>query len=182
MAGKVNILPWREKWLKRKRWQFFALISLCLIIVMVGGYFLSLPYRQKLADVQLQLQKVEAQHKQLSQESKSMRSAILYKQKQLDYIGLIQVILQHQFQLLKALQYFEKNTPTSVALTQLLYQEGEFSLKGVALAKSAIFNWQNSLQQAAWIKEWQVKNIQNFSAADSHYQAFSVDFRMQGEG
>lgn len=168
LMARINLLPWRAQRRRHRQRQFLvalgaSALAAVLVTVLIGSYFRSQIagqeernrfLRQKIAEVHLQIDQVEALQRTM---------AILLKRQQ-----ILEDLQTDHAQTVHLFDTLARTIPDEVVLTSIVQQGNKLTLEGRSRSNAQISDYLRALAGAGWVEQPELSVIESLPG-DPHW-------------
>jgi len=165
--AKINLLPWRQELRKEQQRQFFTLMGLCVVLVIVGMAAVHLQYARMINTqnsrndyLRKHIQEVEKQIAEINELSSK-------KERLLARMEIIQQLQRNRPEIVRLFDELVRVMPDGVYLTSLQQNNISLQMSGVAQSNARVSALMRNIDQSEWLANPQLVVIESGKKEES---------------
>jgi type IV pilus assembly protein PilN len=158
--AKINLLPWRQDRRKEQQRQFFTLMGLSAVLVVVLVLFTYLEFTRQISHQQQRNQYLSEYVKKLQEQIKEVAGLEEKKELMVKRIDAIQDLQRSRPDMVHLFDELVRIIPEGVHLTSLKQSGGNLDFIGMAQSNSRVATFMRNIDQSEWFADAQLVSIE----------------------
>jgi type IV pilus assembly protein PilN len=165
--AKINLLPWRQELRKEQQRQFFTLMGLCVVLVIVGMAAVHLQYA-RMINTQISRNDYLRKHiKEVEKQIAEINELATKKERLLARMEIIQQLQRNRPEIVRLFDELVRVMPDGVYLTSLQQNNTSLQMSGVAQSNARVSALMRNIDQSEWLANPQLVVIETGKKEES---------------
>ena len=161
--AKINLLPWRQEQRKEQQRQFFTIMGLTVVLVVVGILAVHLQYA-RLIGVQNSRNDYLRKHiAEVEKQIAEINELAAKKERLLARMEIIQQLQRNRPEIVRLFDELVRVMPDGVNLTSLKQQNANLQMTGIAQSNARVSALMRNIDQSEWLTNPQLVVIESGS-------------------
>lgn len=165
--AKINLLPWRQEQRKEQQRQFFTIMGLMGVLVVVVFAAIYLQYTRLISIQDSRNQYLQEHIRQVEKQIKEINDLAAKKERLLARMEIIQQLQRNRSEVVRLFDEMVRVMPDGVYLTSFKQQGTSLLMTGVAQSNARVSALMRNIDQSEWLTDPQLVVIESGKNSDS---------------
>ncbi|MEJ2360809.1 MAG: PilN domain-containing protein [Gammaproteobacteria bacterium] len=165
--AKINLLPWRQELRKEQQRQFFTIMGLMVVLVIVAVGAVYLQYSRLINNQNNRNAYLQQHINTVEKQIKEINDLAAKKERLLARMEIIQKLQRNRPEVVRLVDELVRVMPDGVYLTSFKQQGNNLLMTGVAQSNARVSALMRNIDQSEWMTDPQLVVIQSGKNGDS---------------
>jgi type IV pilus assembly protein PilN len=165
--AKINLLPWRQELRKEQQRQFFTIMGLTVVLVIVAVGAVYLQYSRLINNQNNRNAYLQQHINTVEKQIKEINDLAAKKERLLARMEIIQKLQRNRPEVVRLVDELVRVMPDGVYLTSFKQQGNNLLMTGVAQSNARVSALMRNIDQSEWMTDPQLVVIQSGKNGDS---------------
>jgi type IV pilus assembly protein PilN len=158
--AKINLLPWRQEQRKEQQRQFFTIMGLTVVLVLVGVIAVHLQYARLIGVQDSRNDYLRKHIKEVEKQIAEINELASKKERLLARMEIIQQLQRNRPEIVRLFDELVRVMPDGVYLTSLKQQNTKLQMTGIAQSNARVSALMRNIDQSEWLANPQLDVIE----------------------
>ncbi|MBI1424102.1 MAG: pilus assembly protein PilN [Gammaproteobacteria bacterium] len=158
--AKINLLPWRQEQRKEQQRQFFTIMGLTAVLVIVGIIAVHLQYAGMISTQNSRNEYLRKHIREVEKQIKEINDLAAKKERLLARMEIIQQLQRNRPEIVRLFDELVRVMPDGVYLTSLKQQGTNLQMTGIAQSNARVSALMRNIDQSEWLTKPQLDVIE----------------------
>lgn len=159
--AKINLLPWRQEQRKEQQRQFFTIMGLMVVLVIVGLFAVHLQYARLISVQDSRNDYLRKHIKEVEKQIKEINDLAAKKERLLARMEIIQQLQRNRPEIVRLFDELVRVMPDGVYLTSLQQKNTSLTMTGIAQSNARVSALMRNIDQSEWLTKPQLDVIKS---------------------
>ena len=159
--AKINLLPWRQEQRKEQQRQFFTIMGLMVVLVVVGLIAVHLQYARLISVQDSRNDYLRKHIKEVEKQIAEINELASKKERLLARMEIIQQLQRNRPEIVRLFDELVRVMPDGVYLTSLKQQNTNLQMVGIAQSNARVSALMRNIDQSEWMANPQLVVIES---------------------
>lgn len=159
--AKINLLPWRQEQRKEQQRQFFTIMGLMVVLVLVGIVAVHLQYARLISVQDSRNDYLRKHIKEVEKQIAEINELASKKERLLARMEIIQQLQRNRPEIVRLFDELVRVMPDGVYLTSLQQKSTSLRMTGIAQSNARVSALMRNIDQSEWLTKPQLDVIQS---------------------
>jgi len=165
--AKINLLPWRQELRKEQQRQFFTMMGLCVVLVIVAMAAVHLQYARMINTQNSRNDYLRKHIKEVEKQIAEINELASKKERLLARMEIIQQLQRNRPEIVRLFDELVRVMPDGVYLTSLQQNNTSLLMSGVAQSNARVSALMRNIDQSEWLANPQLVVIETGKKEES---------------
>ena len=165
--AKINLLPWRQEQRKEQQRQFFTIMGLMVVLVVVGILAVHLQYARLIGIQNSRNDYLRKHIAEVEKQIAEINELASKKERLLARMEIIQQLQRNRPEIVRLFDELVRVMPDGVYLTSLKQQNTNLVMTGIAQSNARVSALMRNIDQSEWLTNPQLDVIQSGTKQDA---------------
>jgi type IV pilus assembly protein PilN len=161
--AKINLLPWRQEQRKEQQRQFFTIMGLMVVLVVVGILAVHLQYARLIGIQDSRNEYLRKHIKEVEKQIAEINELASKKERLLARMEIIQQLQRNRPEIVRLFDELVRVMPDGVYLSSLKQQNKNLVMTGIAQSNARVSALMRNIDQSEWLTNPQLVVIETGS-------------------
>lgn len=172
--AKINLLPWRQEQRKEQQRQFFTVMGLMVLLVVVGVFAVHLQYARMISVQNSRNDYLKKHIKEVEKQIAEIKQLASKKERLLARMEIIQQLQRNRPEIVRLFDELVRIMPDGVYLTSLKQTGTNLQMTGVAQSNARVSALMRNIDQSEWLTNPKLEVIQSGKKDGEGARTFSL--------
>lgn len=158
--AKINLLPWRQELRKEQQRQFFTIMGLMVVLVLVGIFAVHLQYARLINTQNSRNDYLKKHIAEVEKQIAEINQLASKKERLLARMEIIQQLQRNRPEIVRLFDELVRVMPDGVYLTSLKQKNINLQMTGVAQSNARVSALMRNIDQSEWMTKPQLDVIE----------------------
>lgn len=149
--AKINLLPWRQEQRKEQQRQFFTIMGLVVVLVILGILAVHLQYARWITVQDSRNDYLRKHIKEVEKQIKEIDELAAKKERLLARMEIIQQLQRNRPEIVHLFDELVRVMPDGVYLTSLKQKNTDLTMTGIAQSNARVSALMRNIDQSEWM-------------------------------
>lgn len=157
--AKINLLPWRQELRKEQQRQFFTVMGLMTVLVLLGIVAVHLQYSRLISNQNERNSYLQREIKAVEKQIREIDELASQKNRLLARMNVIQQLQQNRPEIVRLFSEMVRVIPEGVHITKLTQNNKNLSMSGQAQSNARVSAFMRNIDESSWLGNPQLGQI-----------------------
>jgi type IV pilus assembly protein PilN len=159
--AKINLLPWRQEQRKEQQRQFFTVMGLMVVLVVVGIFAVHLQYARLISVQDSRNEYLRKHIREVEKQIAEINDLASKKDRLLARMEIIQQLQRNRPEIVRLFDELVRVMPDGVYLTSLKQKSTNLQMTGIAQSNARVSALMRNIDQSEWLTKPQLDVIES---------------------